>query len=98
MAACSHVSDSRAATRMNVHTTTQSQEVMMYALRHPRGLLALLGACAAAGLAAALLWTGGTAHASPGASSSGQPSISRQRWGSVGGKAVYLYTLRSGRG
>ncbi len=70
----------------------------MYALRHPRGLLALLGAGAAAALAAALLWTGGTAHASPGRPPSGKPTISRQRWGSVGGKTVYLYTLRSGRG
>ena len=70
----------------------------MHALRHPRGLLALLGAGAAAALAAALLWTGGTAHASPGRSPSGKPTISRQRWGSVGGKTVYLYTLRSGRG
>ena len=60
----------------------------MYALRHPRGLLALLGAGAAAGLAAALLWAGGTAHATPGHLSSGKPTISRQRWGSVGGKAV----------
>ena len=70
----------------------------MYALRHPRGLLALLGAGAAAGLSAALLWTGGPAHASAGHPSSGKPTISRQRWGSVGGKTVYLYTLRSGRG
>jgi aldose 1-epimerase len=70
----------------------------MYASRHLRGLLALLGACGAAGVAAALLWTGGTAHASPGHPSSGKPTISRQRWGSVGGKAVYLFTLRSGRG
>jgi aldose 1-epimerase len=98
MPACSHVSDMRAATPINVLLTNQPQEVMMYALRHPRGLLALVGAGAAAGLAAALLWTGATADAFAGHASSGKPTISRQRWGTVGGKAVYLYTLRSGRG
>ncbi len=67
----------------------------MYALRHPRGLLALLCAGAAAVLAVALLGQGGAARA---AASSSKPTISRQQWGRVDGRTVYLYTLRSGRG
>ena len=57
-----------------------------------------------AGLAcAALLGTGGqalaaTSHSGQGSpSGSGGPSISRQEWGSVDGKAVHLYTLSNGR-
>ena len=70
----------------------------MYALRHPRGLLALLGAGAAAALIAALIWGGGTAHATAGRVSGGKPTISRRVWGRADGRTVYLYTLQSGRG
>jgi aldose 1-epimerase len=66
----------------------------MLASHHPRRLLALLCAGAASALAGALLWAGASANASQGSA----PSISRQVWGKVGGKTVYLYTLRSGRG
>jgi aldose 1-epimerase len=66
----------------------------MHASRHPQGLLALLCAAAASVLVGALLWAGGSANASTGAA----PSVARQVWGKVGGKTVYLYTLRSGHG
>ncbi len=71
----------------------------MHASGHPQRPLALLGAAVAAALAAALLWAGiQQAHASPGGTPAGKPAVSRQVWGKVAGKTVYLYTLRSGHG